>query len=372
MRLLDRLVLGEVAAATAAATGGGVFVLTASNLLRQVAGEVAAGRLDGVQALEVVGLLVPGVIPYALPLGMLTGILIAFGRLGAQSELTAMRASGLSLPRIAAPALVMAALLALLAAVINLEVAPRANTAYRDLLKGTAERNPVAAIAPGELCRAFPGAVIRAERKEGERLEELSVWRLDAEGRITQSLSARVATARVFEDSEGRRLALDARGVDIDRRSAEGGAPTYAHLERAELSIPLGEAKEGTRKLRWLTTSELIEAAERGWNLPAGATEAEREASRLEARRQLHAHLASAVGVLALALLAIPLSLRVGRGETLLNAAVGLGIALAYYLLTAAIGWVPAGRVPPEVLAWTPTLLVAGIGTWLFTRAAAR
>ena len=168
MRLLDRLVLGEVAAATAAATGGGVFVLSAGNVVKQIAGEVASGRMTALQAAELVALVMPGVVPYALPLGVLTGILIAFGRLGAQNELTAMRAGGVSLGRIAAPALLLAGLLSLAAAAVNLEVAPRANTAYRDLLRGAAERNPVAAIVPGELCRAFPGAVLRAGGRDGD------------------------------------------------------------------------------------------------------------------------------------------------------------------------------------------------------------
>lgn len=374
MRLLDRLVLGEVAAATAAATGGGVFVLSAGNIVKQIAGEVAAGRMTAPQALELVALVMPGVVPYALPLGVLTGILIALGRLGSQNEITAMRAGGVSLGRIAAPILILAGALAAGAGFINLEVAPRANTAYRDLLRGAAERNPVAAIVPGELCRAFPGAVLRAGGRDGERLTDLALWRVDAQGRITQSLLAREATARLAEDEAGgRRLVIEARDVRVDTRSgAETRASTFAQLERAVTVIPLGAAQEGRRKLRWLTTSELLAASRDGWGVAADAPAAERERSRLEATRQLHAHLAGAAAILALALLAIPLSLRVGRSETLVNAGVGLGVALGHYLLTAAAGWIPSDAAPPAILAWTPTLVVAALGAWMFRRAAAR
>ena len=374
MRLLDRLVLGEVAAATAAATGGGIFVLSAGNIVKQVAGEVASGRMTLPQALEMAALVMPGVVPYALPLGMLTGVLIALGRLGSQNEITAMRAGGVSLNRIAAPILLFSGLLALMAAFINLEVAPRANTAYRDLLKGAAERNPVAAIVPGELCRAFPGAVLRAGGRDGDRLVDLALWRVDAQGRITQSLHAREAVARLVDDETGgRRLVIDARDVRIERRAGQDArASTFAQLDRAETVIPLGAAQEGRRKLRWLTTAELLDASRDGWGVAPDAPEAERERSRLEAARQLHAHLAGAAAILALALLAIPLSLRVGRSETLVNAGVGLGVALGHYLLTAAAGWIPSEAAPPALLAWTPTLVVASLGAWLFRRAAAR
>ena len=47
-------------------------------------------------------------------------------------------------------------------------------------------------------------------------------------------------------------------------------------------------------------------------------------------------------------------------------------MALGHYLLTAAAGWIPSEAAPPALLAWTPTLVVAMLGAWLFRRAAAR
>lgn len=124
MRLLDRHVLTETAVAGGAATGAFVFVMVAGNILNQVSSAIASGRVSGWEGLELIALLIPGVLPYALPLGLLTGVLLAFGRMGSQQELTAMKAGGLSLGRIARPALLLAAALALLSAWLNLEVRP--------------------------------------------------------------------------------------------------------------------------------------------------------------------------------------------------------------------------------------------------------
>jgi len=375
VRILDRLVLTETAGAAAMATGGCAFILTAGNVVRQVMGELAAGRIDAFQALELVALIIPGILPYALPLGMLAGVLIAFGRLGAQAELTAMRAAGVPLARIAAPALLLAAALAAGAAYVNLEVAPAANTAYRAILRGTVSANPAAAIVPGELCRAFPGAVIRAGRREGDRLEDLWVWQVDDAGRLTQSLHARSAVARLAagEAGEPDRLRVSARDVRVEQRREGDDArlrtSTYASLERAELDFPLRGGGAGPRKLRWLTTAELLAAAEDGWQLPPGATPAQAEASRMQARRQLQAHLAGALGILSLAVLAVPLALRVGRRETFVNAAVALAVALAYYALTSAAEWVADPALRPDLLAWAPSLGVLALGAFLLRRA---
>ena len=116
MRILDRHVLKETAIASGAATGAFVFVLVAGNVLQQVAEALASGRVNAAQGLELIVLLFPGVIPYALPMGVLTGVLIAFGRMSSQHEITAMKASGLGLMRIARPALLLACGLAAMAA----------------------------------------------------------------------------------------------------------------------------------------------------------------------------------------------------------------------------------------------------------------
>lgn len=79
------------------------FVLVVGNLVKEVMGDLAAGRMSIGFFLQIVALIIPGVIPYALPLGMLTGILLVFGRMSAQSEVVAIKACGRSIYTMAAP-----------------------------------------------------------------------------------------------------------------------------------------------------------------------------------------------------------------------------------------------------------------------------
>lgn len=378
MRLLDRHVLTETAVAGGAATGAFVFVMVAGNVLNQVMGAIAAGRVSGWEGLELIALLVPGVLPYALPLGLLTGVLLAFGRMGSQQELTAMKAGGLSLARIARPALLLAAALALLSAWLNLEVAPGANTEYRRLLVGSAKDNPASVIVPGQLNRQFPGMVIRASARDGEVLRNFWLWRVDDRGRLVQTVQAREARLEraVSRTGEGvLRVSLtDAR---VDSRPAGDQAflqpSSFAAATASTIELPAsGIFKDGEnfqRKLRWLTTQELLVAMDKGWEVASDADHATRERGRMVARTQLMAHLAGAFSVFSLAFLAVPLAVRVGRAETFVNAAVALAVALTYYLLTSMAGYVKDPAFRPDLLVWAPNALVLAAGLWLLRRA---
>ena len=378
VRLLDRHVLTETAVAGGAATGAFVFVMVAGNILNQVSSAIASGRVSGWEGLELIALLIPGVLPYALPLGLLTGVLLAFGRMGSQQELTAMKAGGLSLGRIARPALLLAAALALLSAWLNLEVAPDANTEYRRLLVGSAKDNPASVIVPGQLNRQFPGMVIRASARDGEVLRDFWLWRVDDRGRLVQTVHAREARlARAVSKAGEGVLRITLTDARLDTRPAGDQTflqpSSFATADTSTLEFPAsGIFKDGEnfqRKLRWLTTQELLVAIERGWDVTAGADAATLERGRMVAKTQLMAHLASAFSVFSLAFLAVPLAVRVGRAETFVNAAVALAIALTYYLLTSMAGYVKDPAYRPDLLVWLPNLIVVTLGWFLLRRA---
>ena len=378
VRLLDRHVLTETAVAGGAATGAFVFVMVAGNILNQVSSAIASGRVSGWEGLELIALLIPGVLPYALPLGLLTGVLLAFGRMGSQQELTAMKAGGLSLGRIARPALLLAAALALLSAWLNLEVAPDANTEYRRLLVGSAKDNPASVIVPGQLNRQFPGMVIRASARDGEVLRDFWLWRVDDRGRLVQTVHAREARlARAVSKAGEGVLRITLTDARLDTRPAGDQTflqpSSFATADTSTLEFPAsGIFKDGEnfqRKLRWLTTQELLVAIERGWDVAAGADAATLKRGRMVAKTQLMAHLASAFSVFSLAFLAVPLAVRVGRAETFVNAAVALAIALTYYLLTSMAGYVKDPAYRPDLLVWLPNLVVITLGWFLLRRA---
>lgn len=378
MRILDRHVLTETAVAGGVASGAFIFVLAAGNILSQVANAIATGRVTAFEGLELVGLLLPGLIPYVLPMGMLTGVLMTFGRMGAQHELTAMKAGGLSLLRIAAPTLWLAAALALCAAWINLEVATRSNDEYRRVLMGSVKENPASLITPGEINRQFKGLIIQARERNGPVLRDLWIWRLDAEGRLFETIhTAEGRLTKVDKPDGSAVLRLVAISAQVDtRRPGDDGfkfPSVTKEAGQAPLEFPVsGVFKEGSgydRKLRWHTTSELLELMDKGWQVPPNATPAQLAECQMMPRTQLMSHLASAFSIFSLALLAVPLAVRVGRSETFVNAALALAVALSYYVLSSAAGWVKNPAFRPDLLVWLPNILVVSVAVVLLRRA---
>lgn len=378
MRILDRHVLTETAISSGVATGAFVFVMAAGNVLSQVAGAIASGRVTTWEGVQLVGLLFPGLIPYVLPMGILTGVLMAFGRMGAQHELTAMKASGISLARIAAPTLALAGLLALLTAWMNLELATRSNDEYRRLLMGSVKDNPASIITPGEINRRFKGLIIQARERDGAVLRDLWIWRLDEQGRLFETIHTAEGRLTKVDKPDGTTvLRLVALAAQVDTRRPGDDSFKYPSVTKeagqAPLEFPLsGVFKEGSgyeKKLRWHTTSELLALMDKGWQVPPNATPEKLAECRMMPRTQLMAHLASAFSIFSLALLAVPLAVRVGRSETFVNAAIALGVALSYYILSSAAAWVKNPAWRPDLLIWLPNLIVVTVAVILLRRA---
>ena len=124
------------------------------------------------------------------------------------------------------------------------------------------------------------------------------------------------------------------------------------------------------KRLRMMTGGELLAAMETGWQLPDKPTAEQRATDRMRLAVQFMFRVATALSVLSLTMLAVPLAVAVGRSEASVNAGLALGVALTYYLLTSMASWVKDPAWHPEVLVLLPNLLLAAMACLLMRKAA--
>ncbi len=365
MNLLHRHLFWSVLSTCAAAVGLFAFVLIVGNALKDLLGYAIAGQLAPESFAKLVLLLIPYVGAYALPMGVLTGVLLVLGRMSAQNEITAMRAAGLGLGYIARPIILLGVAGAALALVVNFQYMPKARTEYKETLADSLRKNPLSFIVPKTFIRDFPGVVLYVGEKNGLELRDFWLWQLDKEKRVRTF--ARAQTGRFDYDEAANTLVLTLSRVSIETRNTldpenfEKPPTTGSSAEvPVELKLDAIFGKQTLRKkLSWMTFGELMT----DWRRLSGPDDA---LQRMQVSFALHEKASSAMAVLAFALLAVPLGIRVSRKETSANLGVALALVMAYYFLTVIVGWLDKyPEIRPDLLLWTPTLLFLGLALGL-------
>lgn len=124
--------------------------------------------LDILTISQFIGLLSTTLVPIALPLGILFAAIMTFGNLGESSELTAIKAAGISVIRFANPLLVFIILVAVGSFFFNNYLIPEAKLKATRLLYDIQNKKPVLAIKPGRFNKDIPNHIIYISRKDDD------------------------------------------------------------------------------------------------------------------------------------------------------------------------------------------------------------
>lgn len=373
MNLIHRHIFANVVLTCGAAVGLFTFVLMLANAMKDLLGYVLQGQIAIDTFIRLIGLLVPFVVSYALPMGILTGILLVLGRMSSDREITALRSSGVSVAWLSAPILFFALLGVTLAAFVNLQFMPTARLAYQRELAGAVRDNPLSFIIPRTFISNFPGVIIYVGEKQGDLLKDIWIWELDKQKRVINSGRAATGWVRFDEGKSKLVLSLDyLQAVVHDRKDPEdpakirsGGATDHATFD---LMLDKLTGQQTVKvKPKWLTFPQLIGEWRRlGRPDPAVPLE-ERTQQRMRVQITIHEKFAMAFSILSFALVAIPLGIKVSRKETSANLGLGLLLAIGYYFVSVMVGTFdshPALR--PDLLMWLPNLVFQSLGLWMF------
>jgi LPS export ABC transporter permease LptG/LPS export ABC transporter permease LptF len=320
-------------------------------------------------SLTIVGAYLINLTPWFLyqiaPLAVLIAVLVTFGVLNRNSEIIAMKATGISLYRLVVPIVSIAAILAVSLFLFNEFYLPQANKrqdALRNVIKG---RPPQTVTHPeqnwifGEPNKGEPGRIFYYRFFDPDRNEfaNISVFEFNPS---TFALTRRIYAAKATWDPD---------------------TGTWEFQDGWQNDIE-GDHTSGFREFKQTSFSEIHEAP--GYFNKESLQAQEMNFGQLDRyigdlrqsgfdtmklRVALWQKLAYPLIAVIMAVLAIPFALSMGRRGSLTGIAVAIGVALTYFVVDQLFGALGnVNYLPAALAAWSSDLLFGLVGGYLLLR----
>lgn len=358
MSLIDRYLLRLSFWPMVGATGVTMISLLLERILRLLDMLSASSDRFGFVAQLAVNL-VPHYVGLTLPAAFFLALMVVVNRLNQSSEVDAFLAAGVSLTRLAAPYICLAAALTTVSLLVFGFLQPYSRYAYRAVLH-SAQNAGWNGLVPAETI-LIPSKDLTMTTDEadaaGQQLSHVFIRRITPQGR-EEITTAGMAEVRRMADGKSVRLELQ-NGQQL--RFDEKGRPEVLSFKAFSMQLPLTgparllRARGGDE--RELTLFELARQAESGHStIPKEALKGE-----------LYGRLAKAFVLPLLALLGVPLGLSAKRSGRAPGMIVGGILLLAFFhAIQLGQGLAATGRVSAELAVGGPFFAFAAIAVTVF------
>jgi LPS export ABC transporter permease LptG len=303
---------------------------------------------------------VPSMVYLMTPMSVLVGVLVTFGILSRSNEITAMKATGISIYRVVVPVLIISAVFAGALFTFDQLYLPRFNRRQETLRNRIKGKPPQTYLRPdrkwifGEHSTIYYYEFFDAERGQ---FGNISVFAFDPS---TFQIKTRVFAARAHWEPDLDKWIFEKGWV---RRFNDVAIEDYHHFDVAtfpELDEPPTYFRKEVKQSSEMSYEELKRYIH---DLQQGGFDVVR------LKVQLQKKIAFPLITLVMAVLAVPFSMSAGRRGALTGVATAIGIAVVYWVtagLFEALGNV--SQLPPILAAWSPDLLFALAGGYLILK----
>jgi LPS export ABC transporter permease LptG/LPS export ABC transporter permease LptF len=309
--------------------------------------------------------LTPSMIYTITPLSVLIAVLVVFGLLNRSSELTAMKASGISLYRIVLPVMVIACVLAVSLFIFDEVYLPKANRrqeALRNVIKGRPARtmeHPGQNWIFGLQHPGKPGRIFYYEYFDADlnTFGNLTIFEFNPD---TFSITRRIFASNVHWEPRLHNWIFE---HGWERTFNGDEISSYQPFEVSTFP-EIQEQPQYFKKEVHLSSEMSFE------ELSAYIRDLRQSGfDTMRLRVQLNRKLAYPIITLVMAVLAVPFALSMGKRGSLAGIGVAIGVAIAYFVVSGtfeAMGNV--NMLPAFLAAWSPDVLFALAGGYLLLR----
>ena len=364
MRILTRYILREVTAHALIGVAVFTFVLFTRDL-GQILELVVRNSAPLPSVAEVFFFIVPVTLTISIPAGVLVGILIGLSRLAADSEITAMRASGIGVWSFLRIVSIFAVAAWLLALANGVYLAPRSQAAMVHLQDRLKSSQVSFEVQPRVFYEGFPGLVLYVQNVKAA--QGAAIWKGVFIADTTIPSSPRITLAQqgilVSEGPETLHLHLtDGSTHEIDPKVP--GHYQISTFEQTDIPIPVPQAD---------TTKEqdLVPVSQMGtWDLWRQANDQKNHALARWYLIEFNRRFALPTSCLVLALVGIPLGLSSKKGGKSTGFVLTILLVFAYYSVSlVGVSLARQGKLSPGFGVWLADIVFFLGGAFLLWRA---
>ncbi|ANJ54430.1 LPS export ABC transporter permease LptF [Pseudomonas silesiensis] len=346
-RYLSREVLLTLSAVSAV-----LLVIIMSGRFIKYLAQAAAGLLDPGSLFLIMGFRLPGFLQLILPLGLFLGILLAYGRLYLESEMTVLSATGMSQQRLLAMTMFPATLVALVVAWLSLSLAPQGANQFQLLLNKQDALTEFDTLEPGRFQALRDGTrVTYTEKLSDDRINLGGVFisqkNVSADEKKDRGISVLVAeNGRQEIRADGNRYLILENGYRYDGNPGQADYRAIKYEEYGVL-LPKPDVSDEVTDRDAMPTGSLLGSDD------------------IRSRTELQWRLSLPLLVFIVTLMAVPLSRVNPRQGRFLKLLPAILLYMAYLsILIAARGALEKGKIPPALGLWWvhAIFLVIGLG----------
>jgi lipopolysaccharide export system permease protein len=297
---------------------------------------------------RVLVLILPKMLSMSIPMAALLASLTTFLRMSADSEITVLKASGVSLYQLLPPVIAFGLAAAVLTGVFNVWLTPRANTLFRSEIMALAKARADLAIKEQVFVREFPGLTIYVGQlpSNSETMANIVINDRRSPGENTLVVAR---TGLLDIDLEGEMLLFRLHNGVIDRMYRDRQSVDSIFFDTYELKVSPGSEFNSEGDL-FLGRSEL----------PTGQLRDEAERQKQADRSgyvvyllEWHRRLSFPVAALLMAVIGMPLGASFRTKGRNFGLIIGLAIFVLYYAFFS-FGWTlgETGQLPPALAVW--------------------
>ncbi|MFC1480351.1 LptF/LptG family permease [Candidatus Omnitrophota bacterium] len=360
MRIITRYLLKELGGPFLASLLISTIILAAGNIM-QTADMVMNKGVELIQVVKIFFLFLPYVLIYTIPISVLSAVLLGFGRLSSDNEVTTLRTSGVSIYRVVFPVVVCGLLISLLNVPLNDKVLPQSEFAARKLLKRIGLKHPAAMLEPGVFIKGFKDYIIFVHDVKGNFLKDIRIYQ-PREGKPTRTIVARAGEIIPLPEENSVKLKLE--DGTADEITPDKPDEFYKlSFQNYYMTLNLDNAIDTShiqKKTREKNIKEILRDIREL---------RQDDIDEIPLRIEMHKKLALAFSSFVFVIAGIPLAITTHRREKFIGFALAMVLFLVYWgIMLGGIAFAIRGIIPPWAGVWSANILLFATGVGLFSR----